>query len=473
MNKNRSISLFTLIMLITVSIDSIRNLPMTAKFGGEMFFFFIIATATFLIPTGLISAELTATHTKNSGIYSWVKKAFGQHAGFFAIWLQWVNTLVWYPTTLSFIASTLLYTLCDALHLNHAIATNHLLLTVIIAATFWIITLYNLKGFQASARFASTLAILGMIIPMVVIIALAAIWLAQPHHSSHLNLSWHNAIPNLSQAHSWTTLVAIITSFLGMELASVHVKNINQPERKFPRAIILSATLILITMLLGACALAITMPQQKLSLVAGIMQEIHFTLTQIHLAHALQLPIEAIMALLIILGGLASMINWIISPAEGLLQAGQDGYLPQALAKRNSNGVASRILILQAVLVTLTASVFQLLPDVNHAYWLLTSLSTELYVSMYVLMFLAALTLFVKTRTISPMLKRLGGKWMLIFLCTMGLCGCLITLYVGFIPPLNMNFTSSLRYAGMFTCGLITMILPVLLGYGYKKHQSR
>ena len=473
MQQKTSISLFSLVMLITVSIDSIRNLPMTAQFGSQMFFFFLIATIVFLIPTGLISAELSARHTSNSGIYSWVKQAFGEKTGFFAIWLQWVNTLVWYPTTLSFIASTLLYTLCDILHLDHSIATNPILLTVIIAATFWLITLYNLKGFQASARFASVLAILGMIIPMLVIIALALIWLAQPHHSPQLHVSLSHAIPNLSIAHNWTALVAIITSFLGMELASVHVKSINQPERRFPQAIMLSAALILFTMLLGACALAITMPQEKLSLVAGIMQEIHFTISQIHLLHQVQLPIETLLALLIVLGGLASMINWIISPAEGLLQAGEDGYLPPGLAKRNANGVASRILIVQAILVTLTACVFQLLPNINPAYWLLTSLSTELYVSMYVLMFAAAIAMYVKTRTISPMLTRLGGKWMLISLCVIGLGGCIVTIFVGFFPPKNMQFHSIFSYGQLFTGGLLIMLLPVLFGYGYKALQRK
>ena len=76
--KKQSLSLFSLIMLITVSIDSIRNLPIAALFGAKMILFFVIAAVTFLIPTGFIAAELTASHTEQGGIYGWVKAAFGK-----------------------------------------------------------------------------------------------------------------------------------------------------------------------------------------------------------------------------------------------------------------------------------------------------------------------------------------------------------------------------------------------------------
>ena len=126
MNQKKSsrLSIFSLVMLITVSIDSIRNLPLAALFGSQLIFFFIVAAVVFLIPTGLIAAELTASNPDHHGVYDWVKKAFGQHCGFFAIWLQWINTLVWYPTTLAFIAGSLLYLI------NPHLASNRVLIVL-------------------------------------------------------------------------------------------------------------------------------------------------------------------------------------------------------------------------------------------------------------------------------------------------------------------------------------------------------
>src|ERR1700730_9364562 len=100
------LTVFTLVMLITGSIDSIRNLPATALFGSTLIFFFIVSAITFLIPASLISAELASGWNKKGGIYEWTKNAFGKKTAFFAVWLQWINTMVWYPTVLSFIAAT-------------------------------------------------------------------------------------------------------------------------------------------------------------------------------------------------------------------------------------------------------------------------------------------------------------------------------------------------------------------------------
>jgi len=90
---------FALTLLITGAIDSIRNLPASALFGSTLIFFFIFSAVVFLIPTALVSAELASnTDNNESGIYQWVRTAFGEHVGFLAIWLQWINNIIWFPT---------------------------------------------------------------------------------------------------------------------------------------------------------------------------------------------------------------------------------------------------------------------------------------------------------------------------------------------------------------------------------------
>ena len=55
------IHLFALVMLITGSIDSIRNLPVSALFGSELIFYFLLGALIFLIPVALVSAELSSS----------------------------------------------------------------------------------------------------------------------------------------------------------------------------------------------------------------------------------------------------------------------------------------------------------------------------------------------------------------------------------------------------------------------------
>src|SRR5580704_6268656 len=106
---HKKLSLFSLVLLIVAAIDSIRNLPASALFGSALIFFFIFSAIVFLIPTSLVAAELSATFPEKGGVYHWVRTAFGEKCAMFAIWLQWINTILWYPTILSFIAGTATY----------------------------------------------------------------------------------------------------------------------------------------------------------------------------------------------------------------------------------------------------------------------------------------------------------------------------------------------------------------------------
>lgn len=176
------------------------------------------------------------------------------------------------------------------------------------------------------------------------------------------------------------------------------------------------------------------------------------------------------MNILLLLGSLGSMVNWIISPAKGLLMAANHNFLPQSLCKINKHGVASRILISQAVLVTLLCSGFLLFPSVNAIYWLFTDLSTELYIMMYVFMFIAAWRLKHKFADLPRHFAIPGGKVGYYFICLLGLAGCMMTLIVGFIPPIEfMNFGSANHFRLVFTCGIVLMIIPALLLFWRKK----
>src|SRR5206468_3119094 len=88
------------------AIDSIRTLPTTALFGSSLIFFFLLSTLIFLIPVGLISAEFSSRFPEQGGVFHWIRHAFGDRVGALSVWLQWINTMVWYPTMLFFIAGT-------------------------------------------------------------------------------------------------------------------------------------------------------------------------------------------------------------------------------------------------------------------------------------------------------------------------------------------------------------------------------
>lgn len=457
--SSEKISVIALVLLITGAIDSIRNLPGTALFGPSLIFFFIFSALIFLIPVALVAAELASMWPEEEGgIYSWVKHSFGSSIAFFTIWLQWINTIVWYPTILSFIGSTIAYLI------NPELMNSKIYVVSVILVIFWSLTFVGLSGLKTSAAFAGFCAMFGMIVPMGFIILLALIWLLGGHPLA-IEFSINSLIPHLHDTQSWVSLTAIMTSFLGMELAAVHVRNVRDPQKNFPKAMFFSVALILFTMIFGSLAIAFVLPKENISLVNGVMQAFDNFLTQYHLRWLMP-----VLVIQLFIGSMGSMVNWIISPAKGLLMAANHNYLPNFLCKTNKHGVASNILILQAVIVTLCCSGFLLLPSINAIYWLFTALSTELYMLMYVLMFIAAWKVKKKFKDLPRSFTIPGGVLGYYAVCSVGLVGCMLTLVIGFIPPAeSINFGSASYFRLIFSCGIALMLLPAFVLYLRKK----
>ena len=108
--KNAVVSTFSMAMMTAAAVVSLRGLPMMAKEQLTLFVYIAFATFIFLIPAALVSAELGgAFGEKGGGVYTWVKEAFGSRWGFVAIWLQWIQNVVWYPTVLAFSAAAIAY----------------------------------------------------------------------------------------------------------------------------------------------------------------------------------------------------------------------------------------------------------------------------------------------------------------------------------------------------------------------------
>ena len=458
--KSAGLTTFALVMLITGAVDSVRNLPAISIVGSELIFFFIFSAIVFLIPTSLVSAELTARNTDKSGIFQWVREAFGDHWAFLAVWLQWISNLVWFPTILSFIAGITAYLF------NPALAQNKFYLVSVILVTFWALTFVNLKGLKVSTKMTTFCTLFGMAFPMFFIITLAVIWVCRGN-PLQVHFTFASIMPSFSHIDSWTSLTAIMTAFAGMELSAVHIKDIRDPQKTFPRALYISVWLILVTMILGSLAIAVVLPQNEISLVNGVMQSFTAFLEAYHMQW-----FTPVITLMLLIGSLGGIVSWVISPAKGLLQAAQIGYLPEFLQKTNEHGVAVNLLITQAVIVSGVCCGFLFMPSVSGSYWLLTALSTQLYILMYVMMFIVCLYLrFKKPSKVAASQRAFtipGGNVGIWITSILGFIGCGITLVVGFFPPDGVNVGSLWRYEMTFCVGMCAFLMPVLGFYLYR-----
>ena len=97
MSKSVKLGVITLAIMNVTAVVSLRGLPAEAEYGISSAFYYLFAAIVFLIPTSFVAAELAAMfQDKQGGVFRWVGEAFGKRMGFLAIWLQWVESTIWY-----------------------------------------------------------------------------------------------------------------------------------------------------------------------------------------------------------------------------------------------------------------------------------------------------------------------------------------------------------------------------------------
>ena len=457
--NRRVLGVFTLTMINIAAIQSLRNLPIMAEVGWAAVFFYAVAGLGFFIPCSLVAAELS-TGWPTRGVYIWVKEAFGPRWGFLAIWLQWIENVVWYPTILSFTAATIAYIFQPEL------AENKYYIMAMIFITYWSCTLIDFMGMKVSGMLSSIGVILGTLIPGVFIILLGAGWLASGQQSQ-IQFSWNGLLPDMNDLHNIVLLIAVLLGLSGMEMSAVHASEVKNPQRDYPRAIFLSCFLILAIYLMGSLAIAFVIPKGKISLVAGVMQAFSTIFETFNIGW-----ITRWLAGFMALGSIATVATWIIGPSKGMLQTANEGHIPPIFQKRNRYGMPIAILITQGIVVTLISTAYLFMPNVSSSYWLINDLAALLYLIMYALMFMAAIRLRYKKPDVERTYRIPGGKtWGMWVVAGTGIIVCVFSIIIGFLPPSQFETGDLMTFELFLGCGVLLMVItPFILYQSRKEH---
>lgn len=426
----KKLTVLSLTLITVGSVDSVRNLPAAALVGPNLFFYFGLALLFFLLPCAIISSWFS--HQSHEGIYGWVKKSLGKNVGFIAVWFQWMQNLLLYPTFLSFIAGTFLYCI------DPLLIEQKGLLFILINALIWSLTWVNVKGIGLSHRLTIFCSLFGLIIPFILILLIGLVWfIAHPQSIERL--------PTNNQ-EGLASLTAIILSFCGIEVAAVHMQD--SKNGAFPRAVALSVLIIFSTMLFGSLTLALLLSPQQLNFISGIPELFQMFFSQIKMG-----KISFFINGLIVIGCIGCANSWLISPLKGLLFAGNEA---NELKIKNTKKTTTKLLLIQACGVSLLSTLFLLLPSLNSSYWIMITLATQMYLLMYLLMFLGAIRL--------AWIERNTSHWFILLVSTMGLVGISIAFIASFNLPTSLQYSPQRYYVLFLVVSLLLMIFASSLG---------
>jgi len=266
-------------------------------------------------PTALMIGELASAIPDEGGFYVWVRRALGPFWGYQEAWLSLTASIF----------DMAIYPTIFVLYLGKLFPAW----TAGSRGTFWelaliaICCLWNLRGAPAVGDGSIALFVI-LLAPFAVLVG-AAVW-----HGWHLhtNTVWTSAKTG-SEGLSTAILVAL-WNYMGWDNASTVAKEVENPQKNYPRAMLLSAVVVALSYVIPLAAIGF----------AGVAIAQFTTGSWTDAATALAGPW---LGIAVVLGGTITglgMFNALMmSYARVPMVMAEDGLLPSFMARRNRHGV--------------------------------------------------------------------------------------------------------------------------------------
>lgn len=376
------------------------------------------------LPTALMIGELASAIPAEGGFYIWVRRALGPFWGYQEGWLSLAASVFDMAIYPAFCVSYLA-------RLNPAFTSGprgYLLeLGVVALCCAW-----NLRGAPAVGNDSVWMSAL-LLAPFVALVVLGC-WFGFTHHPS---VHWTSG---QSESAVSTAILVAMWNYMGWDNASTVAQEVHDPQRTYPRAMIVSTTVVAAAYVLPLLAIA----------VAGISVDSFSTGDWMTAAAALGGPA---LGTAVALGGIITgigMFNALVMSYTRLPMAmAEDGMLPAALARRNSRGVPW-----VAVLVCGGAWALAL----NLRFERLITIDLVLYGASLLLEFIALAVLRVK----EPRLDRPFRAGNLAFVCCLGLGPAVLIAFALFVARTDTVKIGHGSFPALLFAVCVACIGPIL-----------
>ncbi len=458
------ISTGAMTVMIITTVVSLRGLPSQAEFGIQSIFYYLFAAIVFLIPFSLVCAELASTYTHSGGLYRWVAEAFGPKWGWTAMYLEWQTLVIWFPAVLMFAAVSLAYIFWPE-SFDARLSANKIYTLVVVLAVYWITNFIAFRGMKSSKILSTLGGLFGTIVPGAILIILGVAYLCM---GKPIMLAHESFFPDFSKIGTIVLAASIFLFYGGMEMNAVHVQNMKNPARQFPRAIFLAVAVIVLLFVFATLAIGFVVPAKDINLLASLLVAYN------DLWAAVGVPwLGNVMALLITFGVIGQVSVIIAGPSTGLVAVGESGYLPRSLQKTNAQGVNKPILYVQAIFVSLLSLVLVVPPSVESAYQVMSQMATVIYLILVLMIYFA----FIRLRHTQPQKQRgfriPGGKLGEVVVAGIGILGAVVAMVLSFFPPSQINTGSPVVYVLIIFCGALLFFCVPLIVFSKRKPSWR
>ncbi|EME3542228.1 amino acid permease, partial [Enterococcus faecium] len=428
----KKLSLISFFAITASMVMTVYEYPTFATSKMNLVFYLLVGGFLWFIPVALCSAEMaTIEGWEKGGLYTWVSKTLGRKWGFAAIFFQWFQITVGFITMIYFIVGALSYAL-NWPDLN----TNVWLKLIGTLLIFWLITISQFGGTKNTVKIAKIGFFVGILATGFLLFALSIIYIVQgnPIKVSFGKDAW---IPDFTKINTLVVFVSFILAYAGVESSASHVKDMENPGKDYPMAILMLVISTIILDTLGGATVAATIPQDQLSLDTGVVQAYSYLIHQF----GGEEWIVRIISIVICLGVIAEIATWVIGPSTAMLEAAKNGLLPKQMTKVNKHNVPINIVLIQGIIVSIWAVVLTLGGGgANLSFFVAMALTVCIYLVAYVLLFLSYIKLVRKNDNLKRAYHIPGGKKVKIGVAIIGLFVSIFAFFISFFPPNDIGY---------------------------------
>jgi amino acid transporter len=342
----RALGTRDLVLFNLVAVIGLRWLATSAKAGPSSLALWVLAALLFFIPQGLAVSELSTLYPSEGGIYAWTRRRFGDGHGFFCGWCYWIVNVLYYPQLLISAAVVATFAIGKG---NSPLADSMPYVLTVSLVCLWLAVGLNIVGLS-TGKWLQNIGGIGTYLTGLLVIGVGVLLVAR-HHPGANPITARSLVPDFSSFDEVNLWASIAFAFAGLELAATMGDEIEQPRRTLPRAVYLSAPLIVGCYLLGTWALLTIVPIASINIVSGFVQAVDVGARASGLPIAWLGPLAAVAYTVGCIGGIGA---WLAGPARVAFVIGLDRYFPPAFARIHPRWKTPYVAILvQAGLATL------------------------------------------------------------------------------------------------------------------------
>ena len=361
------------VICVTFTIEAVAP---AAAMGNVQFFWWVFLIVTFLLPYGLVVAELGTTYDSDGGLYDWVREGLGDAWAARVSWYYWVNFPLWMASLACMFPSIM----SSLWGLDFSLPV-----AIIIELAFvWGVTILAFSPVSEAEWIMNGGAAIKMFITAVV--AIAGIWFAATHGFAN-DMSPSTFLPNLSSLDSLTYLSIILFNFMGFEVIATFTSSMDDPAKDIPQALVVGGITIVAIYLLCGIGLGAAVPVEELSLDSGMVDAVAAMLGTTH-------PLTMVVGVVFLVTLFANMTSWSFGiNVVASYAAKQRNMLPPFAYTNEKTEMPNGAALMTGAVASLVLLLQIPLGEDSPVFWIFFSMNVVFLLMSYIPMFPAMLQL--------------------------------------------------------------------------------